>query len=132
MSTGRTGRSRANTENVSGRTPGASSCPASCPGHAAADGPSPSGGPDISRRRAPLHPERATADLKKTGRGAGSTPYMTLLAAYATLLHRYNGQEDLLIGSPFANREYAGLEELVGYLANPLVLRADLHGDPTF
>jgi len=42
-----------------------------------------------------------TADLKKTGRGAGSTPYMTLLAAYATLLHRYNGQEDLLIGSPF-------------------------------
>jgi len=73
-----------------------------------------------------------TADLKKTGRGAGLTPYMTLLAAYATLLHRYNGQEDLLIGSPFANREYAGLEELVGYLANPLVLRADLHGDPTF
>ena len=50
-----------------------------------------------------------TADLKKTGRGAGSTPYMTLLAAYATLLHRYNGQDDLLIGSPFANREYAGL-----------------------
>ena len=43
-----------------------------------------------------------TADLKKTGRGAGTTPYMTLLAAYAALLHRYNGQEDLLIGSPFA------------------------------
>jgi amino acid adenylation domain-containing protein len=73
-----------------------------------------------------------TADLKKTGRSASSTPYMTLLAAYATLLHRYNGQDDLLIGSPFANREYSGLEELVGYLANPLVLRADLHGDPTF
>lgn len=73
-----------------------------------------------------------TAGLKKTGRSAGSTPYMTLLAAYATLLHRYNGQDDLLIGSPFACRDYAALPELVGYLANPLVLRVDLHGDPTF
>jgi amino acid adenylation domain-containing protein len=73
-----------------------------------------------------------TAGLKKTGRSVGSTPYMTLLAAYATLLHRYNGQDDLLIGSPFACREYAAVSELVGYLANPLVLRADLHGDPTF
>jgi amino acid adenylation domain-containing protein len=73
-----------------------------------------------------------TDGLKKMGRGAGTTSYMTLLAAYAALLHRYNGQDDLLIGTPFACREYAGVEELVGYLANPLVLRADLHGDPTF
>ena len=73
-----------------------------------------------------------TAGLKVTGRSAEATPYMTLLAAYATLLHRYNGQDDLLIGSPFACREYPGLEELVGYLANPLVLRADLHDDPSF
>jgi amino acid adenylation domain-containing protein len=73
-----------------------------------------------------------TAGLRKTGRAAGTTPYMTLLGAYATLLHRYNGQDDLLIGSPFACREYAVLQELVGYLANPLVLRTDLHGDPTF
>ena len=72
------------------------------------------------------------ADLKKTGRNAGTTPYMTLLAAYAALLHRYNGQDDLLIGSPFACREDAGIQELVGYLANPVVLRTDMHGDPTF
>jgi amino acid adenylation domain-containing protein len=73
-----------------------------------------------------------TDGLKQTGRAAGATPYMTLLAAYATLLHRYNGQDDLLIGSPFACREYAGLQELVGYVANPLALRTDLSGDPTF
>jgi amino acid adenylation domain-containing protein len=76
--------------------------------------------------------DELTAGLKKTCRTAGTTLYVTLLAAYASLLHRYNGQDDLLIGSPFACREGAGSQELVGYLANPLVLRADLHGDPTF
>jgi hypothetical protein len=73
-----------------------------------------------------------TAGLKVVGRSAGATPYMTLFAAYATLLHRYSGQDDLLIGSPFGCRDRAGLEGLVGYVANPVVLRADLHGDPTF
>ena len=57
---------------------------------------------------------------------------MTLFAAYATLLHRYSGQDDLLIGSPFGCRDQAGLDGLVGYLANPVVLRPDLSGDPTF
>ena len=76
--------------------------------------------------------DELTVGLKKTCRTAGTTPYVTLLAAYAALLHRYNGQDELLIGSPFACREGADQQELVGYLANPLVLRADLHGDPTF
>jgi amino acid adenylation domain-containing protein len=75
---------------------------------------------------------RLTAALKEVGRRAGATPYMTLFAAYATLLHRYSGQNDLLIGSPFGCRDHAGLDSLVGYLANPVVLRADLQGDPTF
>jgi amino acid adenylation domain-containing protein len=57
---------------------------------------------------------------------------MTLFAAYATLLHRYSGQDDLLIGSPFGCRDRAGLESLVGYLVNPVVLRTNLQGDPTF
>jgi amino acid adenylation domain-containing protein len=73
-----------------------------------------------------------TARLKEVGRSAGATPYMTLFAAYATLLHRYSGQDDLLIGSPFGCRDSAGLAGLVGYVANPVVLRPDLHGDPTF
>ena len=75
---------------------------------------------------------RLTAALKEVGRRSGATPYMTVFAAYATLLHRYSGQDDLLIGSPFGCRERAGLDSLVGYLANPVVLRAELQGDPTF
>jgi amino acid adenylation domain-containing protein len=75
---------------------------------------------------------RLSAALKEVGRSAGATPYMTLLAAYATLLHRYSGQHDILVGSPFACRDRPGLEGLAGYVANPVVLRADLHGDPTF
>jgi amino acid adenylation domain-containing protein len=73
-----------------------------------------------------------TAGLKRVGRSVGATPYMTLLAAYATLLHRYSGQEDLVIGSPFACRDRAALEGVVGYLTNPVALRVDLHDDPTF
>ncbi len=73
-----------------------------------------------------------TARLKEIGRAAGATPYMTLLAAYAALLHRYTGQDDVVIGSPFACRERAALTGLVGYLSNPVALRFDLHGDPTF
>ena len=70
--------------------------------------------------------------LKQLGRTSGATPYMTLLAAFAALLHRYSGQDDLVIGSPFACRDRASLDDLVGYLANPIALRADLHDDPTF
>ncbi|WIM86737.1 amino acid adenylation domain-containing protein [Candidatus Mycobacterium wuenschmannii] len=73
-----------------------------------------------------------TARLKDVGRSAGATPYMTLFAAYATLLHRYSGQDDLLIGSPFGCRDHAGLASVVGYIANPVVLRPDLGGNPTF
>jgi amino acid adenylation domain-containing protein len=75
---------------------------------------------------------RLADGLRDVGRRARTTPYMTLFAAYATLLHRYSGQDDLLIGSPFGCRDQARLHSLVGYLANPVVLRADMHGDPTF
>ncbi|WP_176358215.1 non-ribosomal peptide synthetase [Mycobacterium persicum] len=75
---------------------------------------------------------RLASDLREVARGAGATPYMTFLAAFATLLHRYTGQDDLLIGSPFACRDRVGMEGLVGYVANTVVLRAELHGDPTF
>jgi amino acid adenylation domain-containing protein len=73
-----------------------------------------------------------TAALKRLGRDAGATPYATLLAAYAVLLHRYSGQDDVVVGSPFACRDRAGLTDLVGYLANPVALRVDLRGDPSF
>ncbi|MEO6792572.1 MAG: amino acid adenylation domain-containing protein, partial [Mycobacterium sp.] len=73
-----------------------------------------------------------TAGLKQVARAVGATPYMTLLAAYSVLLARYSGQEDLIIGSPFACRDRAGLMGLVGYVTNPLPLRVDVSGDPTF
>lgn len=73
-----------------------------------------------------------TAGIKQVARSVGATPYMTLLAAYAVLLHRYSGQDDLVIGSPFACRDRAGLMGMVGYVTNPLPLRVDVADDPTF
>jgi amino acid adenylation domain-containing protein len=60
------------------------------------------------------------------------TPYMLLFAAFATLLYRRTGQHDILLGSPMANREDPDLENLVGFLANTVVVRARLGGNPTF
>src|SRR5256712_3107781 len=57
---------------------------------------------------------------------------MVLLAAFQTLLHRYAGQDDLLVGSPIANRTRTELEGLIGFFVNTLVLRARFAGDPTF
>ncbi len=60
------------------------------------------------------------------------TPFMLFFATYATLLFRYTGNTDIIVGSPAANRTQADLENLIGLFANPLVLRLDLSGNPTF
>jgi amino acid adenylation domain-containing protein len=83
------------------------------------------------RRRARLS-EDLTEALRKLGRSEQATPFMTLLAGFATLLHSYTGQRDLAIGTPIANRRRVELEGLIGFFANTLVLRADLEGDPGF
>ncbi|MDB5072254.1 MAG: amino acid adenylation domain protein [Candidatus Eremiobacteraeota bacterium] len=70
--------------------------------------------------------------LQRVSRNAGVTPYMTLLAALQTLLHRYTGQTDLLLGTPVANRTRAEYEALIGFFANTLVVRTDAGGDPRF
>ena len=57
---------------------------------------------------------------------------MTLLAAFQTLLHRYSGQTDIVIGSPVAGRSRREFEKLIGFFLNTLVLRLDLSGNPTF
>ena len=57
---------------------------------------------------------------------------MTLLAAFQTLLARYSGQDDIVVGSPIAGRNHAEIEGLIGFFVNTLVLRTDLSGDPTF
>ncbi len=70
--------------------------------------------------------------LGALARRDGATLFMTLVAAYATLLHRISGQEDVVIGTPIANRTHAETLELIGYFANTIALRVDLSGRPTF
>ncbi|MGZ4031267.1 MAG: non-ribosomal peptide synthetase [Tumebacillaceae bacterium] len=62
----------------------------------------------------------------------GTTLYMTLLAAFQTLLHRYTGLEDVIVGSPMAGRNQEEIEGLIGFFVNTLVLRNDLSGNPAF
>ncbi len=60
------------------------------------------------------------------------TLFMTMLAAFQVLLHRYSGQDDIVIGTPVANRNRAETENLVGLFVNSVVLRTDLSGNPSF
>jgi amino acid adenylation domain-containing protein len=73
-----------------------------------------------------------TQGLKVLSRKEGVTLFMTLLAAFQTLLYRYTGQDDIVIGSPIANRNRAEIEGLIGFFVNTLVLRANFSGNPTF
>ncbi|HEY9622717.1 MAG TPA: amino acid adenylation domain-containing protein [Crinalium sp.] len=77
-------------------------------------------------------PQRLLDALEELSQRAGVTLFMTLLAAFQTLLHRYTGQTDIAIGSPIANRHHSELEGLIGFLVNSLVLRTNLADDPTF
>jgi amino acid adenylation domain-containing protein len=77
-------------------------------------------------------PKALTEAIKMLGQQEGVTLFMTLLAAFGTLLYRYSGQEDILVGSPIANRDRAELESLIGCFVNTLVLRTDLAGNPSF
>ncbi len=73
-----------------------------------------------------------TEALTLLSRREGVTLFMTLLAAFGTLLYRYTGQQDILIGSPIANRNHAQIEGLIGLFVNTLVLRTDFSGHPSF
>ncbi|HEY0546553.1 MAG TPA: amino acid adenylation domain-containing protein [Pyrinomonadaceae bacterium] len=76
--------------------------------------------------------KRLTESLKELSRREGVTLFMTLLAIFKTLLYRYTGQSDLLVGTPIANRLRPELEGLIGFFVNTLVMRAELAGDQTF
>ena len=73
-----------------------------------------------------------TEKLKLLSQKSGVTLFMTLLAALNTLLFRYSGQDDILIGTPTANRNRQEIEPLIGFFVNTLVLRNSLEGNPTF
>ncbi|HWZ46035.1 MAG TPA: amino acid adenylation domain-containing protein [Candidatus Saccharimonadales bacterium] len=72
------------------------------------------------------------ARIKQLGPRYEASPYMTLLAGLAALLHRYTGQEDVVLGTFTAGRKRAEFEPLMGYFVNPLALRVDLSGRLTF
>jgi natural product biosynthesis luciferase-like monooxygenase protein len=75
--------------------------------------------------------DKITDALKAVCRSREATIFMGLLASFQMLLHRYTGQEDLLVGSPISGRNRADLAGLVGYFVNPIALRADFSADPT-
>ncbi|MES2940630.1 MAG: non-ribosomal peptide synthase/polyketide synthase, partial [Pseudomonadota bacterium] len=72
-----------------------------------------------------------SARLRALSRAHGVTPYMTLLAAWAALLGRLSGQDDVVIGTPAANRTRVEIEGLIGFFINTLALRIDLAGAPS-
>jgi amino acid adenylation domain-containing protein len=73
-----------------------------------------------------------TQALKALSQRYGVTLFMTLLAAFQTLLYRYTGQDDIAVGSLIANRNRVELEGIIGFFVNTLMLRTDLSGDPRF
>jgi amino acid adenylation domain-containing protein len=77
-------------------------------------------------------PADLTDDLDELSAACGSTLFMTLLAGFGTLLSRYSGSADVVVGSPIAGRIRPELENLVGCFINTLPLRVDLSGRPSF
>ncbi|HEU4508569.1 MAG TPA: condensation domain-containing protein, partial [Pyrinomonadaceae bacterium] len=77
-------------------------------------------------------PVELTTGLKALTQREGVTLFMTLLAAFQTLLWRYSGQEDIVVSTGIANRNRAETEPLIGFFVNTLVLRTDLSGEPSF
>jgi amino acid adenylation domain-containing protein len=70
--------------------------------------------------------------LMELSKSEAVTLFMSLLAAFATLLYRYSGQDDIPIGTPVANRNRLEVEQLIGFFVNTLVLRTDMSGNPSF
>ncbi len=77
-------------------------------------------------------PPTLSDQLRTYSQQAGVTLFMTMLAAFQTLLYRYTGQPDVIVGSPIAGRNRSETEELIGFFVNTLVLRTDLSGNPPF
>ncbi|WP_327169291.1 non-ribosomal peptide synthetase [Streptomyces subrutilus] len=94
----------------------------------------PADGP--ARAAAGLHAFDLPADVadrvERLGRATRSTPYTVLLAAFQSVLGRYTGTDDVLVGTPVANRNRKEFQDTVGLFVNTLVIRADLSDDPDF
>jgi amino acid adenylation domain-containing protein len=77
-------------------------------------------------------PATLSEAIKALSRREGVTLFMTLLAAFQTLLHRYTGQDDIVVGTAVSNRNRIETEGLIGPFANNVALRTDFSGNPTF
>ncbi|RPJ85530.1 MAG: amino acid adenylation domain-containing protein, partial [Acidobacteria bacterium] len=92
--------------------------------------------PHVQRYRGGIHPVNLSAALsealRRLSRERGTTLFVTLAAAFVGLLHRYSGQDELVVGTVSAGRKHTELEDLLGFFLNPLAVRADVSGDPTF
>jgi amino acid adenylation domain-containing protein len=77
-------------------------------------------------------PEGLTSSITTLGQREGVTLFISLLAAFKVLLYRYTGQEEVIVGSPIANRPQTETESIIGFFLNNLALRSDLSGSPNF
>ena len=77
-------------------------------------------------------PAEQVAKLQRLSRECQATTYMTLLSAFAALLQRYTGQDDIVVGSPIANRQEPQLEQLIGFFVNSLVMRLRIQPEASF
>ncbi|WP_424184831.1 amino acid adenylation domain-containing protein [Actinokineospora sp. G85] len=77
-------------------------------------------------------PPALAAGVRELAERSGTTAYTVLLAAYQAVLHRWTGQDDFAVGTPVAGRDEPELEGMAGLVANTVVVRADLTGQPTF
>jgi amino acid adenylation domain-containing protein len=82
--------------------------------------------------RSRVLPAPVVAPLRSLAERQGVTPFIALLAVFATVLGRWCRQDDILVGTPTANRTRGEISGLIGFFVNTLVLRSDLAGDPTF
>jgi amino acid adenylation domain-containing protein/non-ribosomal peptide synthase protein (TIGR01720 family) len=76
--------------------------------------------------------EALTTSLKKLSEQSGATLFMTVLAGFGTLLKRYTGQDDIIVGSALAGRNHTEVEGLIGFFTNMLALRLSMSDDPSF
>jgi amino acid adenylation domain-containing protein len=77
-------------------------------------------------------PAETLAALKRVGHDYDATLYMTLLSTFALLLQRYSGQDDIVVGSPIANRQDSQLEQLIGFFVNSLIMRVRVNARQGF
>jgi amino acid adenylation domain-containing protein len=77
-------------------------------------------------------PGSLASQVRALSQREGATPFMTLLAVFQVLLHRYSNQDDVVVGTPIANRSRPEIERLIGFFVNTLAVRTDLSGNPSF